>query len=132
MKIGKKELSELYEKACNSNDGFSRICLHNIGSEKVQLMIIAASPGTIYPPISDNMKGWITYTVLSGSLTIRTYKQQNKELTNVQNTYSLEFGETIKIDRNIFRETICDKERGAIYMEVIEGSFDKSKRSYLN
>ena len=132
MKIGKKELSELYKKACKSNDGLSRICLHNIGSEKVQLMIIAASPGKVYPAISDNIKGWITYTVLEGSLTINTYKKQNKELRNIQNTFSLELGETIKIDRNIFRETICDKERGAIYMEVIEGSFDKSKRSYLN
>ena len=131
MKIGNKELSELYAKACRSNDGLSRICLHNIGSEKVQLMIIAASPGKIYPAISDNLKGWITYTVLKGSLTIKTYKKLDEQLTDLQNTYLLELGETLKIDRNIFRETISDKEIGAIYIEVIEGSFDKSKRSYL-
>ena len=125
MKINNKDLSNLFKEACESENGLSRICLHNEPSNKVQLMIIAAKPGKIYPAISDNLDGWITYTVLKGSLIIKTYKN------NINKDYFLNIGETLKIDRNIFRETICDIKYGAIYMEVIEGHFDKSQRTYL-
>ncbi len=132
MKIDNTDLSNLFNAACKSDNGLSRICLHNQPSEKVQLMIIAAKPGKIYPAISDNIQGWITYTVLKGSLIIKTYKNNlDKSQNNNDSQYLLKFGETLKIDRNIFRETICDSKYGAIYMEVIEGHFDKTKRTFL-
>ena len=132
MKINNKDLSNLFKEACESENGLSRICLHNEPSNKVQLMIIAAKPGKIYPAISDNLDGWITYTVLKGSLIIKTYKNNLiSTKNNLNKEYSLSTGETLKIDRNIFRETICDIKYGAIYMEVIEGHFDKSQRTYL-
>ena len=127
MKIDNYDLIKLQEKASNNEGGMSRICLHNLGSQKVQLMIIAAIPGKVYPPISDDLPGWITFTVLKGSLKIRTY--DNEQI--ISNIYNLSIGETLKIDRNIFRETICDKKNGAVYMEVIEGSFDKFKRKSI-
>ena len=52
-------------------------------------------------------------------------------LSNCDSMRATRNGETLKIDRNIFRETICDSKHGAIYMEVIEGQFDKSKRTFL-
>lgn len=128
LKIDNSELKKLEIMAANSENGLSRICLHNSGSDKVQLMIIAAIPGKIYPPISDCINGWISYTVLRGSLKIRTYDEKK---TNLMNSYDIKLGETLKIDRNVFRETISDSKKGAIYMEVIEGKFDKSKRKYL-
>ena len=84
LKIDNSELKKLEIKAANSENGLSRICLHNSGSYKVQLMIIAAIPGKIYPPISDCINGWITYTVLRGSLIIRTYDEKK---TNLMNSY---------------------------------------------
>ncbi len=127
MKIDNYDLIKLQEQASNTEGGMSRICLHNVDSQKVQLMIIAAIPGKIYPPISDDLPGWISFTVLKGSLKIRTYDK--KQI--ISNIYNLCLGETLKIDRNIFRETICDKKDGAVYMEVIEGIFDKSKRKSM-
>ena len=127
MKIDNYDLIKLQEKASNEEGGISRICLHNLGSQKVQLMIIAAIPGKVYPPISDDLPGWITFTVLKGTLKIRTY---DKEQT-ITNIYNLSLGETLKIDRNIFRETLSDPITGTVYMEVIEGSFDKFKRKSM-
>ena len=128
LKVDNSDLLELQEKASKSENGLSRICLHNLGSEKVQLMIIAAIPGKIYPPISDNLPGWISYTVLKGSLKIKTYEEKH---LNKNITYELNTGETLRINRNIYRETISDSIQGAIFMEVIEGIFDKSKRTSL-
>ena len=132
MKVDQEKLTNLFDKACKSKNGLSRICLHELGSSKLQLMIIASRPGNIYPAISDSIKGWIAFTVLKGSLTINTYEESLNRIKTNDSTYTLKLGETLKINRNVFRETISDKLNGAIYMEVIEGAFDRASRKYLN
>ena len=77
----------------------------------------------------------LSHVVLRGPTTIGEDNIFYQFSTIGEDTPDKKFkGEKTKLqigDRNIFRETICDIKYGAIYMEVIEGHFDKSQRTYL-
>lgn len=130
MKVDKKDYLQLLEIANQSENGLARINLHTPESKKVQLMIIAIKGGIKYPPISDQAHGWIVFSVIKGSLIINTYEATKNVIKKTGSTY-LKQGDVIKIRRDIYRETICSDNNGSIYMEIIEGKFDLSKRKTL-
>lgn len=129
MKLDINNYLELLEIANKSESGLARINLHSPDSKKVQLMIIAIKNGIRYPPISDQVAGWIVFLVIKGSLIINTYENNLKKHKTSSNY--LKEGEILKLKRDIFRETICNSKTGSIYMEVIEGEFDRSMRKTL-
>ena len=73
MFISKKDINNLEKKALINPNGIARINIHDQFSEKVQLMCIAFTHGKRYPPIADKCEGWITFFVIKGSLTIKSY-----------------------------------------------------------
>ena len=56
------------------------------------------------------MEGWITFLVIKGSLTIKTYDLKN----NKQISLKLLVNEFLKIPRNVYRETIGDTNKVSI------------------
>ena len=125
MFISKKDIIKLEKIAISNPNGIARILIHDQSSEKVQLMCIAFAKGKRYSPIADKCDGWITFLVLKGSLTIKTYDLKNNEKISSNKLLVNEF---LKIPRNVFRETIGAKDQVSIFVEIIEGGFDKSKR----
>ena len=125
MFISKKDINNLEKIASSHPNGIARILIHDQFSEKVQLMCIAFKKGKRYPPISDNCEGWITFLVLKGSLTIRTYDLENNKKISCNKLLGNEF---LKIPRNLYRETIGANDQASIFVEIVEGGFDKSKR----
>ena len=85
-------------------------------------MCIAFKPGKIYKPIADDCDGWITFLVIRNTLTIKTYDFKNRKLKE---------NEFLKIPRKLFRETIGDKNNSSVYVEIIEGDFNPSKRIFF-
>ncbi len=125
MFISKKDINNLEKKALTNPEGIARIIIHDQFSEKVQLMCIAFIQGKRYPPIADKCEGWITFLVIKGSLTIKTYDLKNNKQISSKKLLVNEF---LKIPRNVYRETIGDTNKVSIFVEIIEGGFDKSKR----
>ena len=125
MYISASQIKKLELSLNKSNKGIERIIIHDEPSEKVQLMLIAFKKGKKYPAFSDNLPGWITFFVLKGSLTINIYDYQEKKKKTSQKLLVSEF---YKLQRNLFRETIGSSEENTLFLEIIEGEFDKSKR----
>ena len=130
MKLDINNYLELLDVANKSDNGLARLILHTHKSEKVQLMIIAIKEGVVYPPISDQDPGWIVFSVIKGSLIINTY-EYNHGIKKATSSNFLKQGEIIKLKRDIYRETICNNQTGTIYMEIIEGKFDRRRRRIL-
>ena len=125
MFVSNKDIDNLVKKANKNINGIERIIIHQENSQKLQLMCIAFKPGKIYPPISDDCEGWITFLVLRNTLTIKTY---DFKLKNLKVKQELRENEFLKIPRRIYRETIGHETLSSVYVEIIEGPYKKSQR----
>lgn len=128
MYVSRDNIQDLIRRSNNNINGIERIIIHDENSKKLQLMCIAFKPGKIYKPIADDCDGWITFLVIRNTLTIKTYDFKNKKLTLERKLKENEF---LKIPRKLFRETIGDKNNSSVYVEIIEGDFNPSKRIFF-
>ena len=125
MFISELDLEKLKQKININKSNSERIILHKKNSQAIQLMCIAFKKNYKYPPIADKEKGFITFIVLEGKLMINTYNiSDNKKIASQLICPK----EIYKIPRNIYRETISMGSCDSIFMEIIEGPYNKENR----
>ena len=123
-KISQEIVVRLLKKADMSNSGIARNIYNDKPESDMQLMLIAFSKNIVYEYIRDDCEGKMIYICVSGTLTIKTM-EVNNELNFKEQT--IKSGESIVLNRNIWRKTTSGS-TGAVFLECIEGQFDKSNR----
>jgi len=129
MFISEPQLKELKNKLKNGVNKSERIILHEENSQNIQLMCIAFKENNRYPPIADREKGDITFVVLEGKIRINTYDVNNNKMIDSK---IIGEKEIYKIPRFIFRETISISESHSIFLEIIEGPFNRENRLLMH
>ena len=129
MFISEPQLKELKNKLNNGVNKSERIILHEENSQNIQLMCIAFKENNRYPPIADREKGYITFVVLEGKIRINTYDVNNNKMIDSK---VIGEKEIYKIPRFIFRETISISESHSIFLEIIEGPFNRENRLLMH
>ena len=129
MFISEPQLKELKNKLKNGVNKSERIILHEENSQNIQLMCIAFKENNRYPPIADREKGDITFVVLEGKIRINTYDVNNNKMIDSK---VIGEKEIYKIPRFIFRETISISESHSIFLEIIEGPFNRENRLLMH
>lgn len=124
--IGKNQISNLLVGAKNSPTGISRICLHPKSYKKIQLMVIAFAPHTIYEFAKDKVEGLMLYTCIFGELEIELIDLELSKKTKI----NLRETESLRINRSYFRKTKSGS-KGAIFIESIEGAHYRELRERL-
>ena len=122
MLISQNALNDLKEYANKSTKGVERILLHEKSSDQIQLMCIAFAKNKSYPPHAYKHSGFITYILLEGKLQINIYDLESKK---IERSIILDEKEIFKVPRNKYRETIDLYNGTTVFIEVVEGSFQK-------
>ena len=128
-KINKSVLNALQKKCNDESSGIARYIYHDSPKNMMQIMLIAFKPNLEYPFIRDICDGKIIFNCLKGSITIFHSKEQHP-LKGTQVT-TLNAGEVLIIERKKWRLTKSG-DKGAVFLESIEGSYDKGKREVYN
>jgi len=128
MFISNFDLDKLKEKMHKNRNNIERILIHEQPTDNTQIMCIAFKEGNRYPPIADYEIGSITFIVLEGKLKINTYDFSNKKKLDSKVICPKEI---YKIPRKVFRETIAISKTDTIFVEIIEGSFNRENRVYM-
>ena len=100
-----------------------RVCLHS-SQKGLQTMLIRMPADYTYEYIKDNVKAEMSFHVIEGHLEIAILENGK------QRTYNLEPGDTLYLDRRLFRKT-ATKEHACVYLENIGGGHKEDARIRL-
>ena len=125
MFISELEIEKLKEKIKINQSNSERLILHEKNSQSIQIMCIAFKKNYKYPPIADKEKGDITFIVLEGKLMITTYNVSDNKKIDSQVICPKEI---YKIPRSIYRETHSIGVNESIFMEIINGPYNRENR----
>lgn len=130
VKYASLDINSLSEHAKNSPTGSYREIFHQNTDSKMQFMLIAICPDKVYDYIRDDQAGFIAFNCLYGSIAISIIKEGVKK-TDERYTKTLTAGDIIYLPRRYWRQTRAGN-KGAIYTESIEGTYNKDKRQKRN
>ena len=120
------DMLRLVRNAQSSVNNTYREIFHASHNSKMQFMLIAIAPNKLYDYIRDDQPGFMAFTCLYGTITIRIIETNGKNDTN-SCTNVLKAGNILYLPRRYWRETKAGAE-GAVFTESIEGEYDPSKR----
>jgi hypothetical protein len=126
VKYISSDMLTFINNAKDSENKVYREILHQSPSARMQFMLIALAPNKLYSFIRDDQPGFMVFTCLYGTLTIRSFEASDIRPVD-PSIHSLGVGDVLCLPRRYWRETKACAE-GAVFTESIEGQYDPNKR----
>jgi hypothetical protein len=122
--IDEHVVSSLYREAAQISNTVKRICYHASEASGMQVMLIAFPPSYKYDYICDDVDGIMVYVGIRGSLEVEAHPP---DYSSDRKVYVFNQGQTLVLPRRFWRRSMSGTE-GAVFLECIEGPYDRSKR----